>query len=573
MDDLAFTAPDGTEGFLGLTIIPMQRDDPGSDTLLFGADVTERKHGETERSRLQQQLLHAQKMETIGRFAGGIAHDFNNFLQVILGFSWLIRARHQKDPELMSDLQEIVHAAESASGMVHQLLAFSRKQPLQSKVFEINQTVRSMARLLQQFVGERIRVDLELASGPLVVKMDPTGLEQILMNLCANARDSMAQGGTLTILSAQRTMTQALIGSRPGARPGDYAILSIRDTGTGMDPQVAAHVFEPFFTTKPSGKGTGLGLAVVYGLVQQHEGFIDIETAPSRGTTFHLYFPRQEASVEEGGGRQPGAVSVSSHRGTEAVILIEPDSRQRSLNEHILREAGYQVAGCCDSPEALKQLAARVPEIDAALLDATAGPGGLRQTIQMVGRCYPNAKLVLVADFLSPELQAAQAARPGLRVLRKPYVPADLLTELRQALDEAGSVPVPGGGSGSARPRILVVDDDTAICVLCERILNTRYDVTTVPSGRAAIQALASSHYDVLVTDLRMPSMDGVMLLGEALQLPGAPKLMAMTGSFTAELEQRLSAIPLSQPVIHKPFTASTLLETVARCLSNGSGA
>ncbi|MBI2104798.1 MAG: response regulator [Candidatus Omnitrophica bacterium] len=253
----------------------------------------ERRRAEAERARLQRQLSQAQKMETIGRFAGGIAHDFKNVLQVILSLAWLIRSHRQDDRELMANVEELVHAAESGSGLVQQLLAFSRQQPLEPAHFDLNEAVREISRLLQQLVGEPVRLQLELLPEPLMVRMDRTGLEQILMNLCANARDSMPQGGPLTIRTARRTADEPFLDAHPGLSMGDYVGLSVQDRGQGMDPAVAAHLFEPFFTTKQLGQGTGLGLAVVYGLVQQHQGCIEVETAPGRGTTFHLYFPRQ----------------------------------------------------------------------------------------------------------------------------------------------------------------------------------------------------------------------------------------------------------------------------------------
>ena len=450
LDDMPFTRADGQEGFLGVTIIPM-RGSPTQEAgyLVFGADVTARKRAEEERFRLQEQLLQSQKMETIGRFAGGIAHDFNNFLQVILGFAWLIRARAQEQPELLNDLQEIVHAVESASGMVRQLLAFSRRQPLQLKALEINQTIRSMERLLKQLVGEPIHLELELAPSPLAVRLDPTWVEQIMMNLCANARDSMQQGGTLTIRTKDVIVDDAFLATRPWwTKKGRYVQLSIQDTGIGMDPGVAAHIFEPFFTTKQFGKGTGLGLAVVYGLVKQHEGAIDIETAVGHGTTFHLYFPSQDVEAEE-----PAAV----------------------------------------------------PEI-------------------------------------------ARDSRTG----EEP---------------SAGEPTLAGGGNGRRVKRLLVVDDNPPIRMLCERILREFYEVRVVSSGREALEALGHDAFDLLLTDLRMPNMDGIELLQEVARLKAIPRLMAMTGSISDEMQQRLMTVRLSAEVLRKPFGAPALLELVNRCL------
>jgi PAS domain S-box-containing protein len=574
LDDVSFTRADGQEGFVGITFIPVRGEvEENVGVLLFGADVTERKQAETERSRLQEQLLQAQKMETIGRFAGGIAHDFNNFLQVILGFAWLIRARYRDDQELISDMQEIVHAAESASGMVRQLLAFSRRQPLQLKALEINQTIRNMERLLQQLVGEHVLVDLQLAPTPLVVKLDPTGLEQILMNLCANARDSMQQGGTLTIRTQGITVDEAFLETRPWwTKKGDYVQLSIQDTGTGMDPSVATHVFEPFFTTKQLGKGTGLGLAVVYGLVKQHEGLIDIETAPGEGATFHLYFPYQDLQVGEPGGGLP-EICPTRRRGTEAILVVENNNRQRALDAEVLRESGYRVVGDCDGAGAVELFTQCAERVEVVILDASILSRISREALQHLRSIRPDMRVLLIRSGSVDEQPPPLGSSLGVvQILEKPYLPAQLLERLRQLLDQP-LAPTPAGEVAlptvqKAKKRVLVVDDDLPIRYLCERIFKESYQVTAVSSGRAALEALGREPYDILLTDLRMPNMDGAALLEEATKLQPALKLLAMTGSLSSELELRLRSVSLSAEVIRKPFAAPTLLEIVNRCLS-----
>ena len=435
VEEVAFRYPDGREGLLGITIIPIRDEgEEGSGFLLFGADITERKQAEAERLRLQGELVQAQKMETIGRFAGGIAHDFQNILQVIFGFAWLLRSRYQSHPELRGDVEEIIHAAESATGMIRQLLVFSRRQALRPTVLEINQAVRNAERLLQQFVGERIRVDLQLASAPLLVKLDPTALEQLMINLCSNARDSMPQGGVLTIRTGCIRVDAGFREAHASAKEAEYVHLSIQDTGTGMDPEVAAHIFEPFFTTKQEGKGTGLGLAVVYGLVQQHEGFIDVETAAGRGTTFHLYFAHQQS---------------------------------------------------------------------------------LRA---------------------SPEIAAAEP------------------------LPEPASAP-----AQSTRYRVLVVDDEASIRQLCVRILRDDYTVTAADSVQAALDALSHSPYDLLLTDIKMPGLDGLALIERAAKVQPSLKVLTMSAFLTSEMEDQLRASPLRCGVIRKPFSAAALQEEVKR--------
>lgn len=432
LDDLAFTRPDGQRGFLGFTIIPMSNEGTSrTSALLFGSDITQRKQTEDERLQLQEELHQAQKMETVGRFAGGIAHDFNNFLQVILGFAWLIRRRHAEDQPLLNDLQEVVHSAESAAALVRQLLAFGRRQALRPQVLELNQAMQDMERRLKQLAGEAIQLQLQLAPEPLHIRVDPTGLEQLLMNLSANARDAMPQQGTLTITTSQCSIDAVFQQTHGWAVVGEYVRLSVRDTGAGMAPEVAQHIFEPFFTTKQAGKGTGLGLAVVYGLMKQHGGLVEIETAPGQGSAFHLYFPSQAAPT----------ISHSQETATEA--------------------AGAPIA------------------------------------------------------------------------------------------------------ASSSTKRILIVDDDHAVRLLCERVLREQYTVTSVSSAAQALDALTQQPYDLLLTDIAMPLMDGLELIERAATLRPQLKVVAMSGFLTAEMEQRLHRAPLACQVLRKPFTPAALQSSI----------
>ncbi|MBI4342156.1 MAG: response regulator [Candidatus Omnitrophica bacterium] len=572
LDDVPFKRVDGMDGLLGITIVPM-RGEGEEGFLICGADITERQRAEQERLRLQAELSQAQKMETIGRFAGGIAHDFNNFLQVILGFAWLIRSRYQeRDRALLSDLQEIVHAAESASGMVRQLLAFSRRQPLQPKLFEINRTIRGMGRLLQQLTGEGIRVELKLSAAPLVVRLDPTGLEQILMNLCANARDSMQKQGTLTIRTGAVMIDVAFQEQHPWcAKEGEHVQLSIQDTGSGMDPTVAAHIFEPFFTTKKLGRGTGLGLAVVYGLVKQHEGLIHVETAPGQGTTFHLYFPREHAAPEAIP-LMPDAPRVGARRVTSRVLVVEDHHRQRALDEQVLREAGYEVVDACDGTKAPEVLSRCGDRVEVLLLDAAILGVGGHEMVARLRSTHPALKVLLVSVELDEAQEAALASLSGVAVLEKPYLPAQLLDGLDRLLQPPDAAHAEGAKNG--KPRVLIVDDDAPIRTLCERILRETYDVTAVPSARRALELLQREPYDLLLTDLMMPEMDGFELLERVSRMSPSLKVLAMTGSLTGETEKRLDAVAvLSGGVIRKPFTAPTLLDRVQQCLANARSA
>jgi signal transduction histidine kinase/FixJ family two-component response regulator len=291
LEDMRFTTASRREGFVGFTVIPIRGRQGRLATLLFGAEVTKQREAEAERARLQEQLAQAHKMEVIGRFAGGIAHDFHNFLAVMRGFTELIADHCKDDADVTENVAEILRAADSALALVNQILAFSRRQVLNPKVVDLNQSVRAMARFLQQLLGEFVHLEFHLAEEALWVKTDPTGLEQIVMNLSTNARDAMQRKGTLTIRTRRISVDPAFRAARPWAAHPSYVQLTIRDTGQGMEPAVAARIFEPFFTTKQLGRGTGLGLAVVYGLVQQHGGSVEVETAVGQGTAFHVFLP------------------------------------------------------------------------------------------------------------------------------------------------------------------------------------------------------------------------------------------------------------------------------------------
>ncbi|MBI4597060.1 MAG: response regulator [Candidatus Omnitrophica bacterium] len=547
LEHVALARPNGQERILQLTIVPIHDAAARlSGFLLFGTDVTERRKTEAERLRLQTELSEAQKLETIGRFAWGIAHDFQNFLQVILGFAWLMRGRCQEQPELQNDLNEIVHAAESASGMIRQLLAFSRRQALKPTVLELNQTLRNLERVLQQFVGDRIDVGLSLPKESLLVKLDPTALEQILINLASNARDSMPDAGRLTISSGPLRVDAAFAAGRSGAKPGDYIRLSVQDTGTGMDPTIVPHIFEPFFTTKQQGKGAGLGMAVVYGLVKQHEGFIDIETALGRGTTFHLYFPRQHALGQAANGVAPAVAAR-----VRAILVIEPEEQDRRFAEEILREGGYRVLTEAATVPPLDMVKRHAQDADAIIVDLSIGQEHGEALMMRIRAVAPAARVLLISGLMDQKLRTLTGAVEGVRVLQKPYLPAQLLGELRELLQP--SEPKPDG------LRVLVVDDDPAIRRMCERMLAGLCRVTVASSSPEAIVALERAPYDVLLTDLIMPQMDGVELIAQATRRWPSLRIAVMSGSLSDQLQTRLAATRAPMTVLQKPFTASGL--------------
>jgi two-component system cell cycle sensor histidine kinase/response regulator CckA len=345
----------------------------------------------SERKQLEEQLFQAQKMEAIGRLAGGIAHDFNNLLTVITGFSDILQSGMSADDASRPMVDEIKKAGDRASGLTRQLLAFSRKQVLLPQVLSLNDLMADMDKMLRRMIGEDINLVTDSSPDLGQIMADKGQIEQVLLNLVVNARDAMPQGGKLILETRNAQLDDAYAAAHPGARPGPYVMVSVSDTGCGMTAEMLSHIFEPFFTTKGEGKGTGLGLATVFGVVKQSEGTIDVYSSPGQGTTFKLYFPRLQAPAET---RGPEAVVTSLPKGTETILLVEDADPVRTLAREVLQRGGYTVLEAHDGGEAL-----------------------------LISERYKNLIHLLVTDVVMPQLggpalaKLLHAARPDLKVL------------------------------------------------------------------------------------------------------------------------------------------------------------
>ena len=384
----------------------------------------------SRRRELEEELRQAQKMEAIGTLAGGIAHDFNNLLQGVLGYASLAMDELPADHPVSSSLAQIQKAGERAASLTRQLLAFSRREEVKLEVLRLNDVVIEMAKMLTRLIGEHIRLRIDVSHGLPPVYADRGHLEQVLLNLCVNARDAMPEGGDLRIRTQQATLAADDCAPWPGTAPGAYALLEVSDTGEGIPKDLQDRVFEPYFTTKEVGKGTGLGLATVYGIVKKHGGLIHVDSEPGRGATFRVYLPACQGALPD---EEPAGDPPAVRGGSETVLLAEDDDIVRKLGAATLGRAGYRVILARDGEEALRLLRERGGEIRLAVLDLVM-PGRSGADVEAAMRAEGLETPVVYCTGYSFDLLADSRRQTGSQVIRKPYQPAELLREVKAAL-------------------------------------------------------------------------------------------------------------------------------------------
>ncbi|HWP38518.1 MAG TPA: PAS domain S-box protein, partial [Gemmatimonadales bacterium] len=395
----------------------------------------------TERRFLEDQLRQSQKMEAIGRLAGGVAHDFNNILTAITGYAELLLADLPQSDARRDDVAEIRRAADRASALTRQLLAFSRRQVLQTRVLDLTEVVLGMEKMLRRIIGEDIELLTELSATGRV-RADPSQLEQVILNLAVNSRDAMPQGGRLLIRTRDAEVTEPTTPERALMPSGQYVVLQVSDTGVGMDSETQAHVFEPFFTTKAHGIGTGLGLATVYGIVKQSDGYIWLTSAPGRGATFEIYLPRVDETAEH---LVPNLKSPDVRGGDEVVLLVEDDTAVAGLAREVLERYGYRVLHACHPEEALNLAGRHAGPIHLLLTDVImpgmSGPD-LKERLDL---SRPGIPVVYMSGYAGEASLQGRVLRGGGPFVSKPFTPHVLALRVREALDAAvrGADPTP----------------------------------------------------------------------------------------------------------------------------------
>jgi PAS domain S-box-containing protein len=439
---------DGTLGLIAQTVTPVR---DGADRISHYVAVM---RDVSQRRRLEDQLRQAQKMEAVGRLSGGVAHDFNNILNVIMGFGELLLRKLPADGGMRRHAVEILKATKRGAGLTRQLLAFSRQQVLQPKVIDLNAAIAETERMLERLIGEDIELVTSLDPQLGQVKVDPGQLEQVIMNLAVNARDAMPRGGTLAIDTANVELTEgeAKMYSYP-VTAGAYARIVVGDTGVGMDAATLSHLFEPFFTTKPVDKGTGLGLATVYGIVKQSKGYIWVRSAVGEGTTFTILLPRvsvqaQTASAPEDPGIDP--------QGRETVLLVEDDEAARELWHEMLEALGYRALVAANGVEALERAAAYPGRIDVLISDVVMPRLGGRELAAQLCKGRPEVRVIFMSGYTADTILREDIAGSGGSFLQKPFSASELARQIREVLDGEVPVrePVPMNASATSAPTL-----------------------------------------------------------------------------------------------------------------------
>ncbi len=519
-------------------------------TLLFFQETTEHKQAAEQRAALEEQLRQAQKIESVGRLAGGVAHDFNNYLTVINGYCDMLLADSAHSGELRDGLQEIRAAGERAASVTSQLLAFSRKQLAAPRPICLNRTVQDSGNLLRRLIGEQIEIVMHLEDGLRPVMADPGQIDQILMNLAINARDAMPEGGRLEFVTRQARLEKGSLPRNPLARAGDYAVLSVSDTGVGIAPEIQKKIFEPFFTTKGAGHGTGLGLCTAYGIVNQAGGWIEVESLPGLGATFRVWLPVTKTEMVE----EPAAEAAEgSAPGNATLLVVEDQADVRRLALSILNHQGYQLLEAENADRALEVSGNHAGVIDLLVTDVVMPGKTGRELAERLIVQRPGIRVLYISGYSGDAIAGQGCLDPGTEYLPKPFTPEQLSSKVREVLRR------PTGGDRT----ILVIDDDVAVSGLLQRILSgAGYRVLVAADGKRGMAVLKRQAVDLVITDLVMPEQEGLETVTQLhAQRPKLP-VIAISGAFGGSFLKAAGMLGASA-TLAKPIAPDALLRAV----------
>lgn len=426
-------------------VVPIREGEEILGILGINIDITERKRSEQEREKLRDQLIQVQKMEAIGRLAGGVAHDFNNMLGVILG--QVEMALQHLDPAvpLHANLKQVQAAAQRSADLARQLLAFARRQTVAPRLLDLNETLEGMLFMLRRLIGEDVELVWRPGRDAAVVSVDPTQLDQVLVNLCVNARDALTGSGRITIETGSASFDEASCTAHAGLTPGDYVLLAVSDNGCGMGPETLANLFEPFFTTKETGKGTGLGLATVYGIVCQNKGAINVDSEPGRGTTFTIYLPRQQDGPER---LARAEMAAPVPRGMETVLVVEDEPMILDLASTMLEVQGYTVFQAATPEEAIRLAQSHAGRIDLLMTDVIMPGMNGRELATQLMPLHPEMKLLFMSGYTANVIAHHNVLDEGVHFIQKPFSLQSLSIKVRETLNAGAAI----GKTAPGRP-------------------------------------------------------------------------------------------------------------------------
>jgi hypothetical protein len=542
---------DGDEVFVETKSSLIYRDGKPFAIQGIARDITGRKRVEEERAKLQEQLHQAQKMESIGRLAGGVAHDFNNLLTVINGYSQLLLARLGADDPLRTDISRIRDAGRHAAELTQQLLAFSRKQVLHPRILDLNSTVAEMQPMMARLVGEDVELRIGLHPETTAIRADLHQLKQVIMNLAVNSRDAMPHGGRLSIETTVVQLGESDVQLHAGASVGPYVLLTVSDTGLGMDDETRKRVFEPFFTTKEVGKGTGLGLSMIQGVVDQSGGFIEVLSEPGRGTTFRIYLPKvEDAPIESA---QPESATATG--GKETVLVVEDQADVRNYAAAALETYGYRVIQAENADEALMASEAKRNSVDLVLTDVVmpnVGGGGLADRLR---KRWPRIKVLFMSGYADDAIVDRGLLKKDAEFIQKPFSPDQLAIKVREIL-----------AAPHRSTRILVADDAGSRGSVRRVLEHGGHEVIEAVDGRQALQEVRGGHVDLVITGLPVPKQKGVEIVRALRREAAGVGIIVISGAFGDQLLIEAQAVG-ADAVLNKPVSAELLLTTVEEVL------